>query len=284
MFRPIKKIKPNTMTKQLIPFLLLLLAFGCKESPKNEQVKETKTDTPETSTTEENKYPASLKLVFDAHGGHENWKKYTTLSYDIDKGNSKEVHVIDLYKRRDRITMDGIEMGFDGNQVWIQDTSKSYRGDPVFYHNLMFYFYAMPFVLGDSGIQYGDTESLEFDGKSYPGISITYNAGVGTSPKDEYYIHYDPETFQMAWLGYTVTYRTGEDSDNIKWIRYDDWQKVEDLLLPKSISWYDYEGRVIGDRNNTVNFENVELSKESKHKQFYEKPEGAIFVEGRWQT
>ena len=101
--------------------------------------------------------------------------------------------------------------------------------------------------------------------------------GIGTSPKDEYYIHYDPETFNMAWLGYTVTYRTGEDSDNIKWIRYNDWGDFNGLKLPQSISWYNYEGMDIKDVRSTVHFENVSVTSDLKPMRFYDKPREAQF-------
>jgi len=87
------------------------------------------------------------------------------------------------------------------------------------------------------------------------------------------------ENPEMTWLGYTVTYRTGEDSDNIKWIRYDDWATYNGLVLPKSISWYNYEGRTIKDMRNKVPFENVNLSTEAKSTDFYSKPETATYWE-----
>jgi hypothetical protein len=83
----------------------------------------------------------------------------------------------------------------------------------------------------------------------------------------------------MAWLGYTVTYRTGEDSDNIKWIRYNDWGNFEGLKLPNSISWYNYEGMDIKELRNTVKFENVSVSTDAKPDGFYEKPEEGTFYQ-----
>lgn len=271
------------MIKQLLPICMLLLLIGCKEAAKEKNTNETIGKTTETSNIV-NRYPEALERIFDAHGTFGAWKEYKTLSYEIGKEEANEIHVVDLQKRMDLVTMGTVQMGFDGTKVWLADREREYQGDPVFYHNLMFYFYAMPFVLGDEGINYGDTADLMVEGTSYPGISVTYDSGVGTSPKDEYYLHYDPETFQMAWLGYTVTYRTGEDSDTIKWIRYDDWQKVGNLILPKSISWVDYEGREMGEIRNTVQFENVELSKESKPNEYFAKPEAGVFVEGKSQS
>ena len=148
----------------------------------------------------------------------------------------------------------------------------------------MFYFYAMPFVLADNGIVYKDTDDLIFEGKNYPGIGIAYESNIGTSPKDEYFIHFAPETHRMAWLGYTVTYRSGEKSDNVKWIRYDQWQNVEGILLPKAITWYNYEKRTSQDAKNTVSFENVVLSKEARDSEFFDKPVDAKVVLPKQQS
>jgi hypothetical protein len=166
-------------------------------------------------------------------------------------------------------------MGYDGENVWILDPEGVYKGDPVFYHNLMFYFYAMPFVLADDGIRYFDTAPLIYEGREYPGLGISYNDGVGTSPEDEYYIHFEPDTHKMAWLGYTVTYRTGKKSDDIHWIRYDDWTDIDGLLLPKSITWHEVVDGKLSGPGNTVNFEEIKLSKSPVDEDIFEKPQGA---------
>ena len=114
-------------------------------------------------------------------------------------------------------------------------------------------------------------------------IGIGYQANIGTTPKDEYFVHYDPDTYQMAWLGYTVTYRTGEKSDNVKWIRYGEWLAEEGVILPKSITWHNYEGRTIGEARSTVEFENVSLSKEAKPAEFFDKPAMAEVVQAKTQ-
>ena len=222
-----------------------------------------------------------MTKILNAHGGLGLWQSQRTLRFGLPYPESTETHTVDLKSRRDRVDNEQFSMGFDGKQVWLWDPNQNYKGDAGFYHNLMFYFYAMPFVLADNGIQYGETDTLVFDGKSYPGIRISYDLGVGASSKDEYFIHYDPETHQMAWLGYTVTYSTGEKSENVKWIRYDNWQSVEGLLLPKSITWYNHEGSKILDAMDTVSFENVTLKQTAEPDNFYAKPENAMVVEAK---
>jgi hypothetical protein len=264
--------------KSLVPLVLLFLITDCKPAPKAE------TSPISSGNGEITKpaFPEQLTAVFDAHGGLARWRSMKTLIFEIPataREASGEIHTVDLPSRKDKIVMGDIEMGFDGKAVWALDPQNTYKGDPMFYHNLMFYFFAMPFVLGDHGIHYGHTDPLVYEGKSYPGLRIGYGEGVGTSPKDEYFIHYDPDTYQMAWLGYTVTYRSGEKSDNVKWIRYNDWSTTNGLLLPKSITWRDYEGRKIKGAKSTTRFNNVDISDQAMPKDFYGMPINAKIVE-----
>jgi len=259
-----------------IVFIVFVL-FGCKETPKK-PIDHFEERTEEVDVNSISAPLASVYKVFEAHGGLENWKNKRTLSFTIPKTNTPETHTIDLYSRREKIETSEMAMGFDGKDFWLADEKDSYKGDPIFYHNLMFYFYSMPFVLADDGIEYSETEDLEFEGKSYPGVRITYKDGVGVSSKDEYYLHYDAETNQMAWLGYTVTYRSGEKSDNVKWIRYNDWMQTEGLKLPNSITWHAYEGRTIKEPRDPTVFENVTVSENPKPDAFYAKPENAKVV------
>ena len=261
----------------LLLFCIAILSCkqASKESTSTNEISEVPID------VANSRFPEAFTKILKAHGGLDTWREKRTLTFEIPKPETKEVHTTDLSSRIDKIEMQQFSLGFDGQQVWLSDKDQSYKGDPVFYHNLMFYFYAMPFVLADGGINYSKTENLEFEGTSYPGIRISYNTGVGTSPKDEYFIHYHPETYQMEWLGYTVTYRSGEKSDHVKWIRYDDWMPVEGLLLPKSITWFDNDGKTMKEAKNKVAFEKVGLTESKKPDGFYKIPEGARIVKGK---
>lgn len=261
--------------KKISVFALLVALAACKPNSKKEV---SESPVVEEMKVEKVTYPATLQKAFTHHGTVKAWKEFRTLSYEIHKADVVETHTIDLWNRKDRVDTDKYSMGFDGKNVWLLDADKNYDGDAVFYHNLMFYFYAMPFVLADAGIVYSETDYLPFERKKYPGVRIAYESGVGTSPKDEYFMHIDPGTGQMAWLGYTVTYRTGEISDNVKWIRYNDWRIIDGLILPKSITWHNYEGREILDARSTVTFENISLSKTAKPDSFYSQPETAVEV------
>ncbi|NNE77046.1 MAG: hypothetical protein HKN31_08235, partial [Pricia sp.] len=92
------------------------------------------------------------------------------------------------------------------------------------------------------------------------------------------YLHFDPETNRMAWLGYTFTFGSDEKSDDVNWIRYNEWTRVEGLLLPKLITWHNSEGRKVKEPKNPVNFDNISLEKTSKPDSFYSVPKNAKVV------
>ncbi|MDO1514214.1 hypothetical protein Q2T41_16290 [Maribacter confluentis] len=265
------------MKKYILGCLLVSFAFSCKEGPKKEEIIDTAAQTEEQITL--NTYPQDFFKVLNAHGGLDNWKQYKTLYFDLPKPASVETHIVDLYRRTDKIIAETYSLGFDGKDVWLMDEAGSYEGKPKFYHNLMFYFYAMPFVLADEGLNYEEIPALVVDGVSYPGFHITFNNGVGASSKDEYFLHYDPETFQMKWLGYTVTYFSDAPSNEISWIEYANWNKVGEVLLPSAISWYSTENNNVKDRVNTVKFENAKLLKSAEPTTFFAKPSNAKVVD-----
>lgn len=249
----------------------LLLINACQA---NEQTHKSTVSTTNTNSnkSDEINYPEPLKQVLDTHGGIDHWRSMGSLSFEIVDEGGNEKHFVQLGDRRDRVEGSNFTMGYDGTDVWMEADS-TYKGDPKFYHNLMFYFYAMPFVLADPGINYTPAEPINFEGVTYPGYAIAYEDGVGSSPKDEYYIYFDPESYQMAWLGYTVTYFSGETSEEVSWIRYADWDDFNGIKLPKVITWYEHENGVPTEsRGKSSEFTNVKLDKELLPDQLFMKP------------
>ncbi|WP_040253298.1 DUF6503 family protein [Psychroserpens mesophilus] len=265
--------------KSIIVIIAVIL-LSCKNDKSSEGVESSidysETELDVTTST----YPESISKVFDAHGGLDTWKAMQTLKFKMAKDAGDEVTLTDLHNRKSLITMPKHTMGFDGEKVWLQkkDTT-SYKGNPKFYYNLMFYFYAMPFILADDGIIYEDVKPLEFEGKSYPGIKIAYESGVGESPEDEYILYYDSETHKMAWLAYTVTFFSKEKGKEFHFIKYSDWQNVAGLQLPKTLTWYNYENNLPTTKRNDLEFSEVTLTKMKMNSEVFSKPEDAEVIE-----
>ncbi|MCB0280134.1 MAG: hypothetical protein KDD94_11550 [Calditrichaeota bacterium] len=230
-------------SKLVVILVIVLLACSKKEAPKD--------------VSEANEmFPAEFTQVLKLHGELDHWKYYHYLRFN--KGN--EQHTIDLWSRKTKIEAEQYSLGFDGETVWLKQDSTYFSGSPVFYHNLYFYFFAMPFVLADPGTHHETVQPVTLMDKQYHGVRVTFDDGIGASSKDEYIVYFDPETDQMQWLAYMSTFFTKEKKTQYNIIHYEDWQQVRDIWLPAKISWYNYKDGILGEKRNTVEFKNVTLS------------------------
>lgn len=249
---------------------LAVFAIVTACQPTNQETKEESVPVYETPAH----HSAALTKVLDAHGGYEKWSSMKSLSYV--KG--EESTVTNLQNRKIRIESMNQTIGFDGNEVWVTpDTVDVSRAR--FYHNLFFYFYAMPFVVGDPGAYYEDMEPIELRGKTYSGIKVSYGENIGDAPDDNYIIWYDQKSGKMEWLMYTVTYRSGEPSDKYSLIRYDEWTKFNDIELPTSLQWFQYDGETVGESRGDANiFKNVKISTIAPNDSLFAMPANAAIA------
>ncbi|MEM6515822.1 MAG: DUF6503 family protein [Bacteroidota bacterium] len=267
------------MKNKLLILLIPAIIFSCKSEKKSDIIEDTNYQEEALDVTT-SIYPENISKVFEAHGGLDAWNKMQALKFTMPKESGAEITTTDLKNRYSLIEMPEHTIGYDGSNVWLQNNSDAaYKGKPKFYYNLMFYFYAMPFVLADDGIIYEDIEPLEFEGKAYPGIKIAYESGVGESPDDEYIIYYEADTHQMVWLGYTVTYFTQEKSKEFHFIKYSNWQEVNGLILPETLTWYGYENNKPTEKQRDLKFTDIQLTGEKIDATLFEKPDAAEFVE-----
>ncbi|MDO1501145.1 hypothetical protein Q2T40_13475 [Winogradskyella maritima] len=266
------------MKIKFLSFFVLTLLMSCKNDAKTTE--DTVTTEFETELVTTSIYPEDVTKVFDAHGGIDTWNKMQTLSFTIQKPNGAEVTTTNLKTRDEVIETPTYTAGFDGSKYWVvEKDGNEYKGNAKFYKGLMMYFYAMPFILGDDGIEYQTIEPLEFEGKSYPGFMVSYEAGIGVASNDQYKLFYDAETGQMQWLAYTVTFGKDEKSDKFSYIRYNNWENVNGVVLPKSIDWYTVEDGQPTEKRNTVIFEDIKLSQEAPAETMFSAPEGAKMIE-----
>ena len=135
------------MKNILLSFFLLSILVGCNQAPTADKTQTAEVTKPAID------YPEALDKVFDHHGTLAQWQKMKSMSYEIVKEAGNETQMINLQTRAERIENSKYISGYDGEKYWIAaDTSVKER--VKFYTNLIFYFYAMPFVLADDGIIY----------------------------------------------------------------------------------------------------------------------------------
>jgi len=221
-------------------------------------------------------YPKPVKHIFNTHGGIKTWDAMNNLCFQIDGKNGTETHTTDLKSRKAKIQAEQFALGYDGNEYWLsQEDSVFDSGRVKFYHNLMFYFYAMPFVLGDNGISYTDVPDIEIQGKTYKGIKTFFAMGVGLSEKDNYIMYLDKETNRLEWLAYTVTYGEDKLSNDYSYIKYDKWQDINGLRLPKTLIWYSTKDGKPFEVRKELTFKNVTISETVLNERIFIAPKNA---------
>ncbi|UII20621.1 DUF6503 family protein [Fulvivirga ligni] len=253
--------------------ILALLIISCS-APSKEDNK----DNNITDSEPKMEYPDLLSKVLEAHGGLDKWKYYGSLQYEAVStlgGEKRERQSIDLYSRKVLIESDNYKLGMDGENVWVAPNKEAFgEMSPRFYHNLLFYFFSIPFVFADPGIQYEELGTRTLDSITYDALKISYQGGVGDASNDEYIGLFDQETHQLKLLLYTVTYFSGEKHNNFNALKYD-WQKANGLLVPSAITGYKYEADTLGDIRYKTEFQNVSFRHEDFADEMFEMPESA---------
>ena len=71
------------------------------------------------------------------------------------QGEDSERQEFNLEMRYALIIHPDYLIGFDGQDVWISPNKELFKkGSPRFYHNLNFYFFTVPFIFSDEGVNY----------------------------------------------------------------------------------------------------------------------------------
>ncbi|MEK6481557.1 DUF6503 family protein [Catalinimonas sp. 4WD22] len=205
--------------------------------------------------------PELLNEVLDAHGGLERWREMQLLEFDLYSDTTFVDHqLVDLENRKVLISNDLYTIGYNGDEVWFTGKESEFPGGSArFYHNLQFYFFALPFVFADPGVVHEVLEPRTFQGKAYEVMRFTYESEVGDSPEDEYIIYINPDNKRMELLLYTVTYFTGEDADGYGARLYSQWQQVNGLRVPLTSERYNWENDSLGEFRYASGYKNVIL-------------------------
>ena len=249
------------MFKQIFKSSIFLLALifliaslpGCKSSVQNEE---------ENPDSNYQLIPPTFQKCLDHHG-FKVWKELKGLEFSIDTKGGLEHHVIDLVSRNTCVMGNDYSIVKNDKGYFISPSVEAFEGDPVFYHNVYFYFVGMPFVLTDSGIIYETLGDFALADTVYHGIKIQYEEGVGVADKDEYILLIDQSNYELKYLLYTVTYYDQQKSQNWYAKRYDSYKTLSGIKIPSSMSSFNYDDHTIGDHRGTKKIKNIDVSFQS---------------------
>lgn len=260
--------------KNLLYFSLALLLAACSSNTEQAQT------TPAATTAVQRELPELLQQALTAHGGLATWQQFGTMEYQLKTtlgAPRDEKQLIDLRTRQVRIEAANYQIGMDGQQVWVTPSKAAFGEMPArFYHNLFFYFFAIPFVLADEGTVYEDLGTRTVAGKAYRALKVSYETGRGDSSGDEYIAHFNPETHRLELLLYTVTYFEPGKAASYNALLYSDWQEVDGLLLPQKMEGHKFANDEIGDLRYQAEFSNVRLGRAQPAASQFAMPTGAV--------
>ena len=141
----------------------------------------------------------------EAHGGTDKWYNSGDLSFRwtyhmTDKGPEAVVATIQTVNPK---TLDVVHevvgsetrFGIKDGQAWVHPADAEFMVPPAFWSLTPFYFIGIPFVFNDPGANFEKlAETIEFGGKDYTQVKVTYDSDAGASPDDWYVLLIDPDT------------------------------------------------------------------------------------------
>ncbi|MEL7530110.1 MAG: DUF6503 family protein [Bacteroidota bacterium] len=251
----------------IIPFLFLVACANVKPSEANAEA--------EAPILEEMPREVSplLSPVLAAHGGIATWDGFGSLSFVAQYSPERqESFLLDLISRQERIVGSAYTMGYDGVNYWQVLEGETKPKNPEFMINLQFYFFAMPFVLADEGVNISVLPNRTIAGQEYEVLKATFGDGVGVASKDQYLLMIDPASKQLTYLLYSVTYFDAGRAERYNAAHYAAWQTVNGLQVPKTMISYvwDAENETLGKERGRKEFREVSFTAE--------RPDASIFA------
>lgn len=218
-----------------------------------------------------------LMKCIDAHGGLKQWQKFAGLEYNLTTGDKTIYQLTDLYTRHAYHRFPDFTLGYDGKTGWATaDFDKIPGKSPLFYHNLDFYFFGLPFLLADPGTVHEYLGRQTVSGREYEVVRVGYQSGVGLVSDDVYILYMDAATYQMEILRYSVTYFNRANADKFSAKVYSGWKWVQGLLVPgkmENMNWTD--GNLGESKGSFRTFSDIHFLKKAPSTEWFAPPKGA---------
>jgi len=238
---------------------LLITASACQpnknnESNKNQDTTTNSTESTDASTVAKTLSPAEelLEKSIQYHDPQGNWPKFNAalnLASERPNGPTRMRYVTinntnggftmqterDSLKLEQGIANDSCYAKINGEVASDTAKIKKYRLQAKRTRLMRDYFgylYGLPMKLKDQGtIIEEKVNKVEFQGKEYLSIKVTYDASVG---KDTWYFYFDATTYALS--GYRF-YHKEEENDG-EYITLEGLETIQGIKIPKKRTWY----------------------------------------------
>lgn len=234
----------------------------------------------ETSVREIPEVSPEYKELLDAHGDWSKWIHAKSMSFAMihETNLTLENYFVNLDSRKIRLDAANFSIGKDDQGTWVSPSRSAFGGTSIdFYHNLYFYFYSIPYVFTDPGIEVKQVENKMVNGTSYKTLEAKMSPENGKSPNDQYFMLLNSETGRLEYLLYTVTY-FGNPSPAFSALKYEDYRNADGLIFPRLMTGYNFENDSTKGVKYQVSFADILLREESFDDSIFEKPDSGVYA------
>lgn len=254
----------NVLTKLVWATLFTLVIASCQEKKPDPRLEQ----------------PEDFQKVLDAHGNWKKWVDSEAFSFTMfhETNLTQENYFVNLDSREVRIDGQFFQIGFDGEKTWISPNRQAFGGPSVkFYHDFYFYFFSMPYILTDLGTTVKKVANRNLNGKNYEAFEATFDEKNHGGPSNQYTLLVDPETNQLEWVLYRVTY-FGNPNPPIQAMKYEDYRDAGGLIFPRLMTGYSIAGDSLESFRSQVSFADVVLTEDDFDRNLFEMPEKLAVV------
>jgi hypothetical protein len=224
-----------------------------------------------------------LNNALDAHGGLNTWEKFGTVEYDfslqIGDATRDDHHIFDLNKRHVRVEHSSYTVGITKDRAWVAPDMETYgyTAPPRFYGKAYTYLFSVPFVFADPGVNVESAGQRPLKGTSYDVLKITFDEGVGDTPRDVFYLYLDPDSHQVHAALFSVTYRNPSVTRPITGVVYNEWTTANGLTVPRTATMYGVsKDQTLQKKLGTFEYQNVSFRTDTPSADRFAMPEQAV--------
>jgi len=229
------------------------------------------------------------KLVMEsieAHGGDDQWYANGNLHFRwiyhmTDKGPEMVVDSVQTVNTKSHHavhTVPDSEVKFgqmDGN-YWIHPADGEFPIPTRFWTLTPYYFLGIPFVFNDPNAMFEKLdETIEFEGKNYTQVKVTYKSDSGDSPDDWFVLLIDPETKLIRGTYYIVTHPlvAPDGPGPAKLITLDNLEEIDGVKIATGHRTFTMEDGKIDDQMRYTEIKDLKFIPDDEIS--YDIPEGA---------